>query len=39
MEVLKIETDGGRYYESDIYNDERNRESVKAFDRVFMMNH
>ena len=27
---------GGRYYESDIYNDELNRETVRAFDRVFI---
>ena len=26
---------GGRYYESDIYNDELNRETVKAFDKQF----
>jgi len=27
---------GGRFYESDIYNDELNREAVKAFDEQFM---
>lgn len=27
---------GGRYYESDIYDDSLNRETVKAFDRDFM---
>lgn len=27
---------GGRYYESDIYNDELNRETVRAFDRGFI---
>lgn len=27
---------GGRYYESDIYNDELNREAVKEFDRKFV---
>lgn len=27
---------GGKYFESDIYNDERNRETVRAFDREFM---
>lgn len=27
---------GGRFYESDIYDDEKNREAVKAFDREFM---
>lgn len=26
---------GGRYFESDIYDDERNRETVRAFDREF----
>ncbi len=26
---------GGQYYESDIYNDELNRESVKKFDELF----
>lgn len=26
---------GGRFYESDIYNDERNREAVKVFDEEF----
>ena len=26
---------GGRYFESDIYNDELNRETVRAFDREF----
>lgn len=26
---------GGKYFESDIYNDELNREKVRAFDRVF----
>ena len=29
------EARGGRYYESDIYNDELNREAVKAFDKQF----
>ena len=29
------EATGGRYYESDIYNDELNREAVKAFDKQF----
>ena len=28
---------GGRYYESDIYNDELNRETVRAFDREFIV--
>lgn len=28
---------GGRYYESDIYNDELNRETVRAFDREFRL--
>ena len=28
---------GGRYYESDIYNDELNRETVSAFDREFRL--
>lgn len=27
---------GGKYFESDIYNDELNRETVRAFDREFM---
>lgn len=27
---------GGRFYESDVYNDEKNREAVKAFDKEFM---
>ena len=27
---------GGKYYESDIYNDELNREAVKVFDKSFM---
>ena len=27
---------GGRYFESDIYNDELNREAVRAFDREFI---
>lgn len=27
---------GGRFYESDIYNDELNREAVKAFDEKFL---
>lgn len=27
---------GGKYFESDIYNDALNRETVKAFDREFM---
>jgi predicted N-acetyltransferase YhbS len=27
---------GGRYFESDIYNDELNRETVRAFDREFI---
>ena len=31
------EATGGRYFESDIYNDELNRECVKAFDEQFMM--
>ncbi len=26
---------GGRYFESDIYDDELNRETVRAFDREF----
>ena len=26
---------GGKYFESDIYDDERNRETVRAFDREF----
>lgn len=30
------EVNGGRYFESDIYNDELNREKVKAFDEQFM---
>lgn len=29
------EAKGGRYYESDIYNDELNREGVKTFDKQF----
>jgi len=29
------EAKGGRYYESDIYNDELNREAVKTFDKQF----
>ena len=29
------EAKGGRYYESDIYNDELNREAVKEFDKQF----
>lgn len=29
------EARGGRYYESDIYNDELNREAVKEFDKQF----
>ena len=29
------EVRGGRYFESDIYNDELNRETVRAFDRDF----
>ncbi len=29
------EARGGKYYESDIYNDELNRENVKAFDMQF----
>jgi predicted N-acetyltransferase YhbS len=28
---------GGRYFESDIYNDELNRETVRAFDREFIV--
>ncbi|MDE6389322.1 MAG: N-acetyltransferase [Lachnospiraceae bacterium] len=28
---------GGKYFESDIYNDELNRETVRAFDRNFMI--
>ena len=28
---------GGRFFESDIYNDEMNREQVKAFDEQFLM--
>lgn len=27
---------GGRYFESDIYNDELNRDTVRAFDREFI---
>ena len=27
---------GGKFYESDIYNDERNRETVKEFDKDFV---
>ena len=27
---------GGRFYESDVYNDELNRDTVRAFDRHFM---
>ena len=27
---------GGKYYESDIYNDSLNKETVKAFDKIFM---
>ena len=27
---------GGKYYESDIYDDSLNRETVKAFDKAFM---
>ena len=27
---------GGKFYESDIYNDERNRETVKEFDKNFV---
>ena len=30
-----LEVCGGKYYESDIYNDELNREKVKAFDESF----
>ena len=30
-----LEACGGKYYESDIYNDELNREKVKAFDESF----
>mgnify|MGYP003288918428 CR=1 FL=1 len=30
------EAEGGRYFESDIYNDELNREQVKAFDEQFL---
>lgn len=30
------EANGGRFYESDIYNDELNRENVKRFDEQFM---
>ena len=26
---------GGKYYESDIYDDEKNSESVKEFNRIF----
>lgn len=26
---------GGKYYESDIYNDELNRDKVKIFDKSF----
>ena len=29
---------GGKYYESDIYDDSLNKETVKAFDKVFMGN-
>ena len=28
---------GGKYYESDIYNDELNREKVIEFDKNFML--
>ena len=28
---------GGRFYESDIYNDDLNRETVKEFDAEFIM--
>lgn len=28
---------GGKYFESDIYNDELNRETVRAFDREFIL--
>jgi predicted N-acetyltransferase YhbS len=28
-------TKGGKYYESDIYDDERNQEKVKEFDKLF----
>lgn len=28
---------GGKYFESDIYNDELNRETVRAFDKVFIL--
>lgn len=33
MKTKKIK--GGRFYESDIYNDDLNRESVKKFDAEF----
>ncbi|MBR5521591.1 MAG: N-acetyltransferase [Oscillospiraceae bacterium] len=29
---------GGKYYESDIYDDSLNKETVKAFDKIFMEN-
>ena len=29
---------GGRFYESDIYNDELNRNAVSMFDRQFFVN-
>lgn len=35
-EYLK-EVRGGRYYESDIYNDAFNREAVRAFDKDFIL--
>ena len=28
---------GGKYFESDIYNDELNRETVRAFDEAFIL--
>ena len=28
---------GGKYFESDIYNDELNRETVRAFDKAFIL--
>ena len=35
MEGYLKEAKGGRFYESDIYNDELNRETVRAFDEQF----
>ena len=31
------EAKGGRFFESDVYNDELNRERVKVFDELFLM--